>query len=173
VSGDFATQTDLEKELYLINLNVVSTVHLAKRVLEDMVGRGNGRILFTSSIAATMPGPYEAVYNASKAFISSFAEGIRAELKDKGVTVTSLMPGPTETNFFHRAGAEDTKLGASEKDDPAEVAREGYEALMAGKDKVVAGSFKNKLQAAAGNFLPETATAALHKKLTEPGSAKK
>lgn len=95
VGGDFARQTDLKDELNLINLNVVSTVHLAKRVVKDMVDRGQGRILFTSSIAAIMPGAYEAIYAASKAFISSFAEAIRNELKDTGVTVTSLMPGPT------------------------------------------------------------------------------
>ena len=173
VGGDFARQTDLKDELNLINLNVVSTVHLAKRVVKDMVDRGQGRILFTSSIAATMPGAYEAIYAASKAFISSFSEAIRNELKDTGVTVTSLMPGPTETNFFHRAGMDNTKVGSSEKDDPTEVARQGYEALMAGKDKVVGGSFKNKLQSLAANVLPETATAALHHSMAEPGSAKK
>ncbi len=173
VSGDFARQTDLEAELNLINLNVVSTVQLAKRVVKDMVDRGQGRILFTSSIAATMPGPYEAIYAASKAFISSFSEAIRNELKDSGVTVTALMPGPTETNFFHRAGMDDTKIGSSEKDDPAEVARQGYEALMAGKDKVVGGSFKNKAEALAANVLPETATAAIHRSMAAPGSAKK
>ena len=119
VGGDFARQTDLKDELNLINLNVVSTAHPAKRVVKDMVDPGQGRILFTSSIAATMPGAYEAIYAASKAFISSFSEAIRNELKDTGVTVTSLMPGPTETNFFHRAGMDDTKVGSSEKDDPA------------------------------------------------------
>ncbi len=173
VSGDFARQTDLKAELNLINLNVVSTVHLAKRVVKDMVDRGQGRILFTSSIAATMPGSFEAIYNASKAFISSFSEAIREELKDTGVTVTSLMPGPTETNFFHRAGADDTKVGSGKKDDPAEVAKEGFEALMAGKDKVVAGSFKNKLQAMAATVLPETTTAGIHRSMAEPGSGTK
>lgn len=103
VGGEFAQETDLKDELNLINLNVVSSVHLAKRVVKDMVERGQGRILFTSSIAAIMPGPFEAVYAASKAFIHSFAEAIRNELKEKGVSVTSLMPGPTDTNFFHRA----------------------------------------------------------------------
>ncbi len=103
VGGEFAQETDLKDELNLINLNVVSSVHLAKRVVKDMVERGQGRILFTSSIAAIMPGPFEAVYAAFKAFIHSFAEAIRNELKEKGVSVTSLMPGPTDTNFFHRA----------------------------------------------------------------------
>lgn len=171
VGGDFARQTDLKDELRLIYLNVTSSVHLAKRVLPDMVSSHAGKILFTSSIAATMPGPYEATYAASKAFLLSFAEAIRYELRDTGITVTALMPGPTETEFFERAGLQDTKLGSTDKDDPAEVAREGFEALMAGKDKVVAGSFKNKVQAAASKVAPETARAKMHGSMSEPGSA--
>lgn len=173
VSGEFARGTDLQAELNLINLNVVSTVHLAKRVLKDMVARGNGRVLFTSSIASTMPGPFTAIYNASKAFVQSFSQAIRNELKDTGVSVTALMPGPTETDFFERAGLEDTKLGVSEKDDPKEVAREGFEALMAGKDHVVAGSFKNTVQASAAHVLPDPVVAEMHRKQAEPGSARK
>jgi short-subunit dehydrogenase len=173
VSGEFARDTDLEAELNLIRLNVISPVHLAKRVLKDMVARGQGRVLFTSSIAGTMPAPFEAVYGASKAFLSSFSQAIRNELKDTGVTVTALMPGATETDFFHRAGMDDTQVGASEKDDPGEVARDGYEALMAGKDHVVAGSFKNKMQAAAGHALPDPVVANFHRKQSEPGSAEK
>src|SRR3954447_18733336 len=98
--GAFATDTDLHKELKLIDLNVRSTVHLAKHVVQDMVARDEGRILFTSSIASTMPGTYQAVYNASKSFVQSFALALRDELRDTGVTVTSLMPGPTDTEFF-------------------------------------------------------------------------
>lgn len=174
VSGDFARQTDLEEELNLINLNVVSPVHLTKRLLKDMLSNGGGKILFTSSIAGTMPGPFQAVYNASKAFLKSFAEAIRNELKDSDVTITVLMPGATETEFFDRAHMQDTKLGANpEKDDPAEVARQGFDALMAGKDHVVAGSFKNKLQALAGHILPDTVMAEMHRKQSEPGSAEK
>jgi short-subunit dehydrogenase len=173
VSGDFARGKDLQAELYLINLNVVSTVHLAKRVLKDMVARGSGRVLFTSSIASTMPGPFSAIYNASKAFVQSFSPAIRNELKDTGVSVTALMPGPTETDFFERAGMEDTKLGVSEKDDAREVAREGYEALMAGKDHVIAGSFKNTVQASAAHVLPDPVVAEMHRKQAEPGSARK
>jgi short-subunit dehydrogenase len=171
ISGDFARETDLRDELNLINLNVISPVHLAKRVLKDMLQAGGGRILFTSSIAGTMPGPFEAVYNASKAFLTSFAQAVRNELKDTNITITILMPGATETEFFERAGLEDTKLGAGEKDDPAEVARQGYEALMAGKDHIVAGSFKNKLQAMAGHVLPDPMMADFHRKQSEPGSA--
>ena len=172
VSGRFA-ETDLSEELKMVALNVTSTVHLAKYVVKDMVARGQGRILFTASIAGTMPTPYEAVYGATKAFVRSLSQSLREELKDTGVSVTALMPGATETNFFHRAGADDTKLGASEKDDPAEVAKEGFEALMAGKDHVVAGSFKNKLQAAAGYALPDPLVAKAHAGMPEPGSANK
>lgn len=172
VGGKF-TETDLQEELNLINLNVVSSVHLAKRVVKDMVDRGNGKILFTSSIAALQPGPFEAVYAASKAFIHSFAEGLRNELKDTDVTVTALMPGPTDTNFFHRAGMDDTKAGADKKDDPALVAKQGFEALMAGKDDLVAGSLKTKIQGNISKVLPDTVNAEQHRKLTEPGSANK
>jgi short-subunit dehydrogenase len=171
VGGPFAA-TDLRAELRLIDLNVTSAVHLAKRVLPAMTARKSGKLLFTSSIAALMPDPFEAIYGASKAFLFSFAEALRNELKDSGVTVTALMPGPTETNFFHRAGMDDTKVGASKKDDPADVAREGFEALMAGKDHVVAGSLKTKLQAATVHPLPETVKAEFHRSMSEPGSAK-
>lgn len=170
VGGDFARETDLKDELNMIDLNVTSSVHLAKRVVRDMVENGHGRVLFTSSIAALLPGPFEAVYAASKAFLYSFAEGLRNELKDTGVSVTALMPGPTDTNFFHRAGMDDTKAGSGKKDDPAEVAKQGFEALMSGDDHVVAGSLKNKVQATMSNVLPPTAKAAQHRKLSEPGS---
>lgn len=170
VGGEFI-KTDLQEELNLINLNVVSSVHLAKRVVKDMVDRGSGKVLFTSSIAALMPGPFEAVHAASKAFLHSFSEAIRNELKDTGVTVTALMPGPTDTNFFHRADMDDTKAGASKKDDSVEVAKQGFEALMAGKDDVVAGSVMTKIQGAVAKVLPETVKSELHSKLTEPGSA--
>lgn len=169
--GAFATETELADELKLIDLNVRSTVHLCKLVVADMVERDAGRILFTSSIAATMPGSFQAVYNASKSFVQSFALALRNELKETGITVTSLMPGPTETEFFERADMEDTAVGAGEKDDPAEVARQGYEALMAGKEKVVAGSFKNKVQVAAGHVIPDRFKAEIHRGMAEPGSA--
>jgi short-subunit dehydrogenase len=172
VSGRFV-ETDLGEELNMVALNVTSTLHLAKYLVKDMVARGRGRILFTASIAGTMPTPYETVYGATKAFLRSLSQSLREELKDTGVSVTALMPGATETDFFHRAGADDTKLGVSEKDDPAEVAKEGFEALMAGKDHVVAGSFKNKLQAAAGYALPDPLVASAHAKMSEPGSAAK
>jgi short-subunit dehydrogenase len=170
VYGDFTRETNLRDELNLINLNVTSAVHLAKLVLPEMVSRKSGRVLFTSSIAATMPGPLYATYAASKAFLLSFSEALREELKDTGVTVTALMPGATETNFFARAGMGATKVGQAEKDDPAEVAREGFEAMMEGRDKVIAGSFKNKVQATLGGMLPETVQAGIHRKQLEPSS---
>jgi short-subunit dehydrogenase len=172
VSGRFV-ETDLGAELNMIRLNVLSTVHLAKPIVKHMVTRGSGRILFTSSIAGTMPTPYETVYGATKAFVRSFSQGLREELKDTGVSVTALMPGATETNFFHRAGADDTKLGQSEKDDAAEVAKQGFDAMMAGEDHVVAGSFKNKVFAAAGHALPDPLVAKAHAGAAEPGSANK
>lgn len=168
--GDFVRETPLDADMNVIDLNVRSTVHLAKLVLKDMVQRGSGRVLFTSSIAATMPGTLNAVYNASKAFVQSFAQAIRNELKDTGVTITALMPGATETNFFHRAGMDDTKIGSSEKDDPADVAKTGFEALMAGEDHVVAGSFKNKVQSTMAHVLPDTLNAEMHRKQAEPRS---
>jgi short-subunit dehydrogenase len=172
VAGRFV-ETDLAEEMKMVRLNVMSTLHLAKFIVKHMVARGKGRILITASIAGTMPTPYEAVYGATKAFDRSLAQSLREELKETGVTVTALMPGATETNFFHRAGADDTKLGASEKDDPAEVAEQGFKALMNGDDHVVAGSFKNKLQAAAGYALPDPLVAKAHAGMSEPGSANK
>jgi short-subunit dehydrogenase len=169
--GDFTRDTDLADELNIIDLNVRSTVQLAKRVLPDMVRRGTGKVLFTSSIASTMPGSFQAVYNASKSFVQSFAAAVRNELKDTGVTVTSLMPGPTDTEFFARAEMLDTKVGAGPKDDPAQVAKQGFEALMNGDDEVVAGSLKNKLQATAAKVIPDKLKAEQHRKMAEPGSA--
>ena len=169
VSGEF-TDTKLTDHLRLLELNVVGAVHLAHLVLPSMLEEGDGGILFTSSIAATMPGPYLSTYNASKAFLLSFAQALRTELRDSGVTVTALMPGPTDTEFFERAGMEDTKLGETKKDDPAEVARDGFEALIAGKDHVVAGSRKNRLQTAAAKFLPDRVTAAAHARMSKPRS---
>ncbi len=172
VSGPFH-ETDLRDELRMIDLNVTSSVHLAKRAIPGMRARGEGRILFTSSIAALMPSPFEAVYGATKSFLYSFAEALRNELKDTGVTVTALLPGPTDTNFFERAGMQDTKAGSSKKDDPEQVARQGFEALMAGKDHVVAGSLKTKAQAAVVSQLPQTVKGEIHRGMSEPGSAKK
>jgi short-subunit dehydrogenase len=168
VSGRF-DQTDLEDDLRLVDLNVRSTVHLGKLLVRDMVRAGKGRLLVTSSIAAVAPGPYHATYAASKAFVHSFAEGIRVELKDTGVTVTSLMPGPTDTEFFRRADMGDTAIGQmDDKDDAQDVAHDGFEALMAGKSSVVAGSAKNRIQAELGTHLPDALAAPLMARMTKP-----
>jgi short-subunit dehydrogenase len=173
-AGGAFTDIDLDDELRLIDLNVRSTVHLAKHVVRHMVGRNEGRILFTSSIGATQPGAFHAVYNASKSFVQSFALALREELKDTQVTVTSLMPGPTDTEFFERADLEDTRVGASEgKDDPEDVARQGFEAMMNGEEQIVAGSLTTKLMGRSGRFVPDSVKAAMHRKMAEPGSAKK
>jgi short-subunit dehydrogenase len=169
VAGMFI-ETDLEADLRLIWLNVTGVVQLSKYVLRDMVVRGQGRVLYTSSVVADMPATFMATYGGSKAFELSFAEAVRNELKDSGVSITVLQPGATETNFFRRAGMEDTKVASSKKADPADVARIGFEALMAGKDHVIAGSLKDRVQNAMAQVLPERTKAAAHRKQAEPGS---
>ncbi|OXM57228.1 oxidoreductase [Amycolatopsis thailandensis] len=169
--GGAVLDNDLRSQLRTVNLNVTSAVHLTYRLTGPMAERKAGRVLFTSSVAATAPGPYLAVYAASKAFLQSFSEGLRVELKDSGVTVTALLPGPTDTEFFERAGMLDTRIGAGPKDDPADIARAGFEALMKGDDQVVAGSVKNKVQAAAAHLLPDKVKAAQQAKAAEPGGA--
>lgn len=163
-------ETALSAELEIIEVNVRSTVQLAKRVLRAMAARDEGKVLITSSIASTMPGSFQAVYNASKSFLQSFTEALQNELKDTGITITALMPGPTETNFFHRAQMDDTKVGQMDKDDPAEVAKQGFEALMKGEETVTASSIKTKAQAAVNKVLPDKVKAAAHRRMAEPGS---
>jgi short-subunit dehydrogenase len=168
--GGAFVETDLADELAVIDLNVTSTVHLTKRLLRDMVDHDDGRVLITSSIASTMPGSFQAVYNASKSFLQSFAQALQNELLDTGVTITSLMPGPTETDFFRRADMLDTSVGQQAKDDPARVAAQGFQALMAGRDKLVAGSWSTKAQGIANRVLPDKLKAAAHRRMAEPGS---
>jgi uncharacterized protein len=160
-------ETDLIDELEIIAVNMSSTVHLAKRLLPTMVARRRGKILVTSSIASAVPGSFQAVYNASKSFLQSFAEALQNELKDTGVTVTSLMHGPTDADFLGRAGMVDTKVGQHKKDDPALVAQQGYDALMAGKNKIVAGSLKTRMQGVANRVLPDRAKASAHRQMAE------
>jgi short-subunit dehydrogenase len=167
VSGNFTT-TSLEDELNLIQLNIVSLVHLCKLVLPDMEARDYGRIMFTSSIAATMPGPYFAVYAASKAFVQSFAEALYTEFEETGITVMALQPGPTDTNFFERAEMMDTPAGQGKKDEPAKVAEQAYNALMKEKDHIVAGSLKNKLQATVAKFVSQHKGSEMQGKQTKP-----
>jgi uncharacterized protein len=168
-AGHFST-TPLEADLQVVDLNVRSVVHLSKLMLPPMVDRGEGRLLFTASIAGLGPGPYQATYSASKAFVHLFAEALRHELRGTGVTVTSLRPGPTDTPFFDRAEMRDTRLGQMPKDSPDRVAREAYEAMMAGKDNVVSGSVLNRIQTLGSGLLPDRLKAFAQAFLTRPTS---
>ena len=159
VYGEFE-DTDIDRELDIINLNISSLVVLTKLFLQDMTARNSGKILNTASIASKTPGPWQAVYHGTKAFVLSFTEAIREELRVTEITVTALMPGATNTDFFNKADMQDSKA-VQDKDalsDPADVAKDGYEALMAGKDKVISG-FKNKIQVGMGNLTPDSAVA--------------
>jgi short-subunit dehydrogenase len=167
--GQAFLDQNFEEVRHVIDTNVTGTVYLIHELGGPMRARGQGRILITGSIAGYIPGTFHAVYNASKAFIDSFAAALRAELKDSGVTVTCLMPGPTDTDFFDRADLSDTKVAQGRKDDPAEVARVGYDAMMQGEADVVSG-WRNKLQATVANITPSTVLAEQHRRLTEPGS---
>ena len=158
--GKFATETDLQKELDIVQINAVSLMHLTKLYLKDMVSRNEGKILMLGSEVSVVPNPMMAVYGATKAFIKSFSEAIRNELNDTNITVTVLMPGATNTDFFNKAGAAHVKgADPSKTADPADVAKEGYEALMKGKDHVVAG-WMNKARVAMAHVLPDPIIAA-------------
>jgi short-subunit dehydrogenase len=157
---------------HVIDTNVTGTVYLIQKVGRDMRARRRGRILITGSIAGFMPGTFHAVYNGTKAFIDSFSFALRAELKDTGVTVTCLMPGPTDTEFFERADMLDTKVAQDRKDDPVDVAKVGFDAMMRGDGDVVSG-WKNKLQTTIANVTPAGLLAEQHRRLAEPGSGAK
>jgi short-subunit dehydrogenase len=156
----------------VIDTNVTGTLCLLQPVLQNMVARGSGKVLVTGSIAGFIPGSFQAVYNGSKAFIDSFTDALRNEIKDiEGVTLTTLMPGPVETEFFERAGMMDTDVGTSDsKSDPADVAKDGWDALMKGQAHIVSG-WKNKIQAAAAHVTPAAVLAEQHRRMAEPGSA--
>ena len=166
LGGEFLDQT-FEEIRRVIDTNVTGTVELIQMVGRDMRARGEGRILITGSIAGYIPGTFNAVYNASKAFIDSFSFALRAELKNSGVTVTCLMPGPTDTEFFERAGMVDTPVGQEEKDDPADVARTGFDAMMNGHGDVVSG-WRNKLQTILASVTPSGFLAEQHRRQAEP-----
>ena len=157
---------------HVIDTNITGTIYLLQKVGRGMRERGQGRILITGSIAGFMPGTYQAVYNGTKAFIDSFSFALRAELKDTGVTVTCLMPGATETDFFERANMLDTKVGQQAKDDPADVAKTGFDAMMRGDGDVVSG-WKNKVMSAIATVTPSGVLAEQHRKMAEPGSGEK
>jgi short-subunit dehydrogenase len=159
VYGKF-DQTDIDRELSIIDLNIASLVVLTKCFLTDMVARNSGKILNLASVASKLPGPWQAVYHGTKAFVLSFTEAVREEVKDTEITITALMPGVTDTDFFNKADMQDSKAVQDEDAmaDPADVARDGYEALMAGKDKVISG-LKNKLQVAMSAVTPDSTVA--------------
>lgn len=163
---------NLDEALHVIDTNVTGTVALIHSIGNEMRARGAGKILITGSIAGFIPGTYQAVYNGTKAFLNSFSFALRHELKDSGVTVTCLMPGATETRFFERADMLDTEVGQSEKDNPIDVARVGFDALMKNEGDVVAG-WKNKLQTVMANVTPAGMLAEQHAKMAAPGTAKK
>jgi short-subunit dehydrogenase len=169
VGGAFVDNA-LERELDLLRLNVVSVVHLSKRLVPAMVSAGTGHLLYTASIASEIPAPFMAVYGASKAFVLSFAEALRNELQGSGVSVTAVLPGPTDTDFFRRAGMLDTKVAQGALDDPVTVARDAADALFAGDDKRVAGSIRNRLQETLSHVTPDRLNAAMHRRMVEPGS---
>lgn len=162
---------DFRRIRHVIDTNVTGTVYLIHKVGNDMRRRNAGRILITGSIAGFIPGSFQAVYNGTKAFLDSFSFAIREELRDPEVSVTCLMPGATETDFFRRADMLDTQVGAAEKDDAVMVAKTGFDAMMRGDGDIVAG-LKNKIQSAAANVTPAGALARQHRKMAEPGSAK-
>lgn len=158
---------DIER---VLDTNITGTIYLLHRLVSDMRRQGWGRVLITGSIAGLMPGTYQAVYNATKAFIDSFAYALRHEVKDDGITVTVLMPGPTDTDFFETADLLDTKVGTGKKDDPAMVAEEGYKALLRGDGHEVTG-FANKMQAMMANFLGDDQLARMHEDMARPRGA--
>jgi uncharacterized protein len=160
---------DPKEWMHVLNTNVTGTLLLIQPIVRRMVERGEGKVLITGSIAGHMAGSFQAVYNGSKAFIDSFAAALNEELRDSGVTVTCLKPGATETEFFHRAELDDTKVGQAKKDDPADVAKAGWEAMKNGEPAVIYG-LKNKMQVAAAGMMTDATTAKLHRAQAEPGS---
>ena len=155
----------------VIDTNVTGTVYLIQKIGQGMRAVNSGKILITGSVAGLMPGTFQAVYNGTKAFLDSFSFALRNELKDTNITVTCLMPGATQTKFFERAHMMDTKVGTQKKDDPAMVAKTGYDAMLRGDGDVVSG-WKNKLMSSMANIMPASMLAEQHRKMAAPGSAK-
>ena len=169
--GDGFLEQDFAAWKRVVDTNITGTLYLIQKVAADMRASGEGRILITGSIAGFMPGTFHAVYNGTKAFLDLFSYALRHELKDSGVTVTCLMPGATETDFFERADMMDTKIGTDKKMDPAVVAQKGFDAMMKGEGQVITG-WQNKLQVALASISPFGMTAEMHRKMTEPGTGK-
>lgn len=170
-TGGAFVEEDFASAEQAINTNITGTIYLLHLVLKQMIDRGNGKVLVTGSIAGYIPGSFNAIYNATKAFIDNFTDALRNELRDhEGITLTTLMPGATDTEFFARAGMLDTRVGKNDhKDDPGKVARDGWDAMMKGEHRIISG-WKNKLQVAASGVVPVGVLAEMHRKLAEPGS---
>lgn len=171
--GHAFLEQDRAKWRHVIDTNVTGTIYLLQKVLAPMVLRNAGKVLVTGSIAGFIPGSFNAVYNGTKAFVDNFTDALRNEIKDSdGVTLTTLMPGPVDTEFFVRGEMSDTKVGQDpHKSDPADVAKDGYDAVMSGKASIVSG-WKNKIQQAVANVMPTAVLAEQHRHMAEPGSAK-
>jgi short-subunit dehydrogenase len=164
---------DLAEWRKVVDTNVIGTAYLLQKVLPPMIARNAGKVLVTGSIAGYIPGAFQAVYNGTKSFVDSFVAAIQNEIKDAdGVTLTNLMPGPVDTEFFDRAHMMDTDVGTDpKKSDPADVAKDGWDALMAGKAAIVSG-WKNKIQSTIANVTPNAVLAGMHRNMAEPGTAK-
>jgi len=171
--GHAFLEQDAAQWQHVIDTNVTGTLYLLQKVLADMVARNSGKVLVTGSIAGFIPGSFNAVYNGTKAFVDNFTDALRNEIKDaEGVTLTTLMPGPVDTEFFERGDMMDTQVGQNpNKSDPADVAKDGYDAVMEGKASIVSG-WKNKIQQAMANVTPASVLAEQHRKMAEPGSGK-
>jgi short-subunit dehydrogenase len=170
LGGAFLDQ-DFDRVRHVIDTNITGTIYLVQKTARQMRDRRQGKVLITGSIAGLMPGTFQAVYNGTKAFLDSFSYALRAELKDSGVTVTCLMPGATETEFFERADMLDTKVGSEKKQPANEVAKLGFQAMMRGEGDVVTG-WSNKLRAAISHVVPSGVLAEQHRKMAAPGSGK-
>jgi short-subunit dehydrogenase len=170
--GNAFLDQDFTRARHVVDTNITGTIYLIHRIGNEMRRHNHGRILITGSIAGYMPGSYQAVYSGTKAFIDSFAYALGNELQDTAVTVSCLMPGPTETEFFRRAGMLDTAVGQAKKDDPRDVARKGFDAMMSGESDVVSG-WKNKLETLLANITPAERLAEQHRKIAQPGSARR
>lgn len=159
---------------HVVDTNITGTIYLLQKVLPDMVARNEGKVLVVGSVAGYIPGAFQAVYNGTKAFIDSFTEALRNELKDAdGVTISTLMPGPVDTEFFDRGDLMDTSVGTDpNKSDPADVAKDGWNAVMGGKPSIFSG-WKTKIQGVLANVTPGSVLAEQHRKMAEPGSADK
>jgi len=164
--GLFVEQ-DIDRLLDIIQLNVTSLTVLTHAFLKDMVATNEGKILQLASIASELPGPWQAVYHATKAYVLHLTEGLVNELKDTNVTITALQPGATDTDFFNKAEMQNSKITDTKLSDPAKVAKDGYEALMKGDDKIVSG-FKNKVMVSMSNVMPDSTVAEQMNQMQKP-----